>query len=238
MGNTSQKQHYETASKTGVLQLSDYRLKEIPAEVINLSDVLRNLDLSKNKIAFLSEDIVKFKQLKQLNLDTNKLEVLPNLLGNLKKLELFNISNNSVLLLPQSFANLVNLKQVYLNNNNFKEFPTQLLGLINLEVVELSNNKITKIPDGMSQFYAMELNLSQNEISVISEDMHRAPRLKILRLEENCLSLDAIQPSLLRDSKIHTINLDGNLFEAKQLASVEGYNEYTERYTAMKKKMF
>ncbi|XP_026764154.2 leucine-rich repeat-containing protein 57 [Galleria mellonella] len=238
MGNSSQKQHYETASKTGVLQLTDYKLKEVPIEALNLCDMLRNLDLSKNKLAFLSEEISKFKQLKQLNLEANRLDVLPNSLGNLKKLELFNISNNFVSSLPQSFANLINLKHVYLNNNKFKEFPTQLLRLNNLEVVELSNNKITKIPEGMSEFHAMELNLSQNEISIISEDLHQAPRLKILRLEENCLSLDAIQPSLLRDSKIHTINLDGNLFEAKQLASVEGYNEYTERYTAMKKKMF
>ncbi|KAM3966475.1 leucine-rich repeat-containing protein 57 [Aphomia sociella] len=238
MGNANLKQHYETASKTGVLQLADNKLKEIPAEVLNLCDILRNLDLSKNKITLLPEEISNFKHLKQLNLDTNKLEVLPNSLTNLIKLEILNISNNQISSLPQKLSNLNNLKQVYLNNNKFNKFPKQLLGLNNLEVLELSNNKITEIPEGMSEFYAMELNLSQNEISVISEDIHQAPRLKILRLEENCLSLDAIRPSLLRDSKIHTINLDGNLFESKQLASVEGYNEYTERYTAMKKKMF
>ncbi|XP_053600964.1 leucine-rich repeat-containing protein 57-like [Plodia interpunctella] len=238
MGNSGLKQHYETASKTGVLQLSDHKLKEVPTEVLALSDILRNLDLSKNRISFLPEDISKFKQLKQLNLDTNKLEVLPNTLSNLKKLELLNVSNNSLSVLPQTFTNLNNLKQIYLNNNRLKEFPLELLKLHNLEVVELSNNKITEIPSGMFELFAMELNLSQNEISSLGDDLHQAPRLKILRLEENCLSLDAIQPSLLRDSKIHTINLDGNLFEAKQLASLEGYNEYTERYTAMKKKMF
>lgn len=238
MGNSSIKQHYETASKTGVLQLSDYKLKEIPIEALNLSDVLRNLDLSKNKLASLPDDMCKFKLLKQLNLDTNKIETIPEFIGNLKKLEMFNISNNLITFLPESFIKLGNLKQVYLNNNRLKEFPKQLLGLHCLEVVELSHNKITEVPDGMSELYAAELNLSQNEISSISEDMHQAPRLKILRLEENCLSLDSIRPSLLRDSKMHTINLDGNLFDPKQLMSVEGYNEYTERYTAMKKKMF
>ncbi|XP_049887210.1 leucine-rich repeat-containing protein 57 [Pectinophora gossypiella] len=238
MGNSGLKQHYDTASKTGVLQLSDHKLKEIPVEVYNLCEILRNLDLSKNKISCLPEELSRFKLLKQLNLDTNKIEVLPEAIMNLRKLEMLNVSNNLISSLPQSFSNLNNLKQVYLNNNRLKQFPTQLLGLTNLEVVELSNNKIIEIPFGMSNFYAAELNLSQNEISVISEDLHEAPKLKILRLEENCLSLDAIKPSLLRDSKIHTINLDGNLFESKQLASLEGYNEYTERYTAMKKKMF
>lgn len=238
MGNSGIKQHYETASKTGVLQLSDYKLKEIPIEALNLSDILRNLDLSKNRLTSLPDDVCKLKLLKQLNLDTNKIDTIPESICNMKKLELFNISNNLVRFLPESFCKLSNLKQVYLNNNSLKEFPKQLLGLHSLEVVELSHNKITEVPNGMSELYAAELNLSQNEISIISEDMHQAPRLKILRLEENCLSLDAIRPSLLRDSKMHTINLDGNLFEPKQLVSVEGYNEYTERYTAMKKKMF
>lgn len=238
MGNAGLKQHYDTASKTGVLRIADHKLKEIPTEVYNLCDILRILDLSKNKVACLPENISKFKQLKQLSLDTNKIETLPNSLVNLRKLEMLNVSNNFISLLPQGFQSLSNLKQIYLNNNKFKEFPLQLLGLTNLEVVELSNNKITEIPNGMENFYAAELNLSQNEISVISDDLHQAPKLKILRLEENCLSLDAIKPSLLRDSKIHTLNMDGNLFESKQLASVEGYSEYTERYTAMKKKMF
>jgi Leucine-rich repeat (LRR) protein len=238
MGNSGLKQHYETASKTGVLQISDQKLREIPPEVLNLSETLRNLDLSKNRLSSLPADISKFKLLKQLKLETNKLESLPEAIRNVKKLEYLSVSHNSLTSLPLSLKNLSNLKQVYLNFNKLKEFPLQLLGLTNLEVVELSHNKITEIPPGMSEFYAAELNLSQNEISVISDDLHQAPRLKILRLEENCLSLEAISPSLLRDSKIHTINMDGNLFEVKQLESLEGYNEYTERYTAMKKKMF
>ncbi|CAG9783116.1 unnamed protein product [Diatraea saccharalis] len=238
MGNSGLKQHYDTASKTGVLQITDHKLKEIPHEVLNLCEILRNLDLSKNRLSYLPDELSKFKQLKQLKLESNKLDSLPECIVNLKKLELLNVAYNSIVTLPKSFKCMCNLKHIYLNNNKFKHFPLQLLGLQNLEVVDLSHNKITEIPSGMSELYAVELNLSQNEISVICNDLHEAPKLKILRLEENCLSLEAINPNLLRDSKIHTLNLDGNLFEVKQLASLEGYNEYTERYTAMKKKMF
>ncbi|XP_034824094.1 leucine-rich repeat-containing protein 57-like [Maniola hyperantus] len=238
MGNSGLKQHYETASKTGVLQISNHRLKEIPEDVFHLSEHLRNLDISKNKIAHIPEEISRLKLLKQLNLSTNALQVLPATLANLKKLEMLNISFNSISCLPDSFSSLSNLKQIYLNNNKFKQFPKQLFGLNSLEVIDLSNNKLTEVPSGMSNLFAAELNLSQNEISSLSEDLYQTPRLKILRLDENCLSLDSITPSLLRDSKIHTISIDGNLFEPKQLASLEGYNEYTERYTAMKKKMF
>ncbi|CAK1548327.1 unnamed protein product [Leptosia nina] len=238
MGNSGLKQHYEIASKTGVLQISEHRLKEIPVEVYRLSEHLRNLDLSKNKVSCITDEITKLKLLKQLNLNTNSIQALPESLADLKKLEMLNVSYNSISSLPVTFPSLSNLKQVYLNNNKFKKFPIQLIGLKNVEVVDLSNNKISEIPNGMSNFYAVELSLSQNEISTLAEDLYQAPRLKILKLEENCLCLDAIRPSLLRDSKIHTLNLDGNLFESKQLASIEGYNEYTMRYTAMKKKMF
>ncbi|VVC91816.1 unnamed protein product [Leptidea sinapis] len=238
MGNSNFKQHYETASKTGVLQITNNKIKDIPEEVLNLSENLRNLDLSKNKISRISDEISKLKNLKQLKLDCNLIQDIPNSLTNLKKLELLNVSSNKISSLPQSFSYLTNLKQVYLSNNNFTHFPTQLYGLKNLDVVEISNNKISEVPRGMANFFAAELNLSQNEISSLPDDFHQAPRLKILKLEENCLNLDAIHPSLLRDSKLHTINLEGNLFETKQLASLEGYNEYTERYTAIKKKMF
>lgn len=238
MGNSNVKLHYETASKTGVLQLAEQKLKEVPAEAFHLRDVLRNLDLSKNKISSLPENIANFQLLKQFKIDSNRLENLPDVIVNLKKLEMLNASSNHISSLPRMFSNLSNLKQLYLNNNKFRHFPLQLIGLPNLDVVELSNNKIIEIPRGMSDFHAVELNLSQNEISKISEDTHLAPRLKILRLEENCLLIDAISPTLLRDSKLHTLNLEGNLFEPKQILSLEGYNEYTERYTAMKKKMF
>ncbi|XP_023939058.1 leucine-rich repeat-containing protein 57 [Bicyclus anynana] len=237
MGNSGLKQHYETASKTGVLQISDHRLKEIPQDVFSLSEHLRNLDISKNKIVNL-DDISRLKILKQLNVSTNAIQELPSSIGNLRKLEMLNVSFNSIHCLPDSFSNLSNLKQIYLNNNKFKQFPKQLLGLTNVEVIDLSNNKLTMLPSGMANMFAAELNLSQNEISSLGEDLHKAPRLKILRLDENCLGLDSITPSLLRDSKIHTITIDGNLFEPKQLTSLEGYNEYSERYTTIKKKMF
>ena len=37
-----------------------------------------------------------------------------------------------------------------------------------------------------------------SQISIIHEDLSRCPRLRTLRLEENCLALAAIPSSLLR----------------------------------------
>ena len=65
----------------------------------------------------------------------------------------------------------------------------------------------------------------------------KCPRLKTLRLEENCLSLDAIPQILLSDSTVSTMNLNGNLFSDKQIADTPGYDKYMERYTAVRRKM-
>ena len=77
----------------------------------------------------------------------------------------------------------------------------------------------------------------QNQISSISPALSKCPRLKTLKLEENCLALDAIPKDLLEHSSVSTINLNGNLFSEKQFADCEGYDRYLERYTAVRRKM-
>jgi Leucine-rich repeat (LRR) protein len=62
-----------------------------------------------------------------------------------------------------------------------------------------------------------ELNLNQNQISSLSASLAECPRLKTLRLEENCLSLAAIPTDLLTKSKVSTLCTAGNLFSEKQV---------------------
>ena len=51
-----------------------------------------------------------------------------------------------------------------------------------------------------------DLNLNENFISTLSASLSNAPRMKILRLQNNLLTLDAIPESLLSDSKVHDIS--------------------------------
>jgi Leucine-rich repeat (LRR) protein len=110
--------------------------------------------------------------------------------------------------------------------------------LKHLDVLDLSKNKIGEVPNGSGRLQALELNLNQNQVSLISNDLAKCPRLKTLRLEENCLTLTAISPTILKDSSISLLTVEGNLFDIKDLLTTEGYTEYMERYTATKKKMY
>lgn len=237
MGN-SIKPHIENAQKTGVLQLSSKGIGEFPADLMKLVKVLRTLDLSQNKIAILPKSIGDFQMLKQLVLNKNRLRELPAEIGNLKKLETLNVNENQLSRLPSSIAGLKHLHTLSANNNNLTVIPVELADLPHIEAVDFSRNKICTVPDGIGGLQTIELNLNQNQVSSISEDVVQCPRLKILRLEENCLPLAALPPRLLSDSSISLLTLEGNLFELKEIHEIEGYEQYMERYTATKKKMY
>ncbi|XP_075226947.1 leucine-rich repeat-containing protein 57 [Lycorma delicatula] len=237
MGNSALKHHYETAAKTGVLNLSKSKINEFPAGLKQLHSVLRTLDLSENKFVELPSDIGLFLHLKSLTVNKNRLISLPDELGDLIKLETLSAVGNRLTIIPSSVSQLSKLKQVYLSDNLIKEFPLMLCGLKHLDVVDLSKNKITEVPKGVGTLNVTELNLNQNQISVLAEDIADCPRLKTLRMEENCLQLTAVPIRLLKESHISSLTVDGNLFEMKSFMDLEGYDKYMERYTAMKNKL-
>lgn len=238
MGSSGLRQHYETAKKTGTLKLSQRELGEFPHDLRALAPLLRTLDLSENKFTRIPDDIGNFTLLKQLNISHNKLITLPETLGALIKLESLNASSNQIRSIPWSVSKLTRLKYINLSDNQITEFPIMFCYLNFLDVLDLSKNRITTIPDAAASLHVVELNLNQNQVSTISEKLVNCSRLKTLRLEENCLQLVAIPTNILKDSKISVLSVEGNLFEMKQFAYLDGYDNYMERYTAIKKKMF
>ena len=60
---------------------------------------------------------------------------------------------------------------------------------------------------------------------MLSEDVADCPRLKVLRLEENCIEKAMITPKILKHSQIALLAIDGNLFPSKDFPHLEGYEE-------------
>ncbi|XP_064490327.1 leucine-rich repeat-containing protein 57-like [Ornithodoros turicata] len=237
MGN-SIKPHIQNAGKTGVCQLSNSNLREFPKELFLISGVLRTLDISENKISVVPTTICKFEQMKHLTMNNNRISSLPDSMCKLTKLESVQCSGNQLTRLPDSFSQLTNLRTLVLSGNRLSVFPRWLSSLKHLDVVDLSRNRIAEVPDSVGELTATELNLNQNQISLMSENIANCPRLKVLRLEENCLQLNSIPTRLLADSHVSLLAVEGNLFELKDMQDKEGYEAYMERYTATKKKMF
>ncbi|XP_066279246.1 leucine-rich repeat-containing protein 57-like [Branchiostoma lanceolatum] len=235
MGNAVNK-HIQTAEKTGVCGLVAMRLDEFPPELQRLSKNLRTLDVSNNKIAVLPKTIGQFGMLRSFTIGNNRLETLPEEFFQLKKLETLSLENNRIERLPPSVDRLTNLKSLSLAGNKVDSFPLALCKLRHLDALDLSRNALTEIPGGVGDLQVIELNLNQNQINNLPAALATCPRLKVLRVEENCLQLTTIAPKILGESKVSVLALEGNLFEVKDLRELEGYEKYMDRFTATRKK--
>lgn len=239
MGNNagSLKHHLETAEKTGALAFPDKKLEEFPPSLNKVSGKLRNLDLSSNKIPSIPPSIGHFKMLKNLKLTDNRITELPDSVGDLVKLECLFIGGNSLRNLPPSMRKLKSLRELDVSGNRLQTIPQFVFELKKLDSADFSRNKIAELPAEMSGLSATELNLNQNQISRLPVTLASCPKLKALRLEENCLALDSVPAELLSSSGISLLAVAGNLFDEKKMSEIPGYDKYMERFTAARRKL-
>ena len=94
------------------------------------------------------------------------------------------------------------LKTVNLSQNRLKAFPTHLCNLPNLDALDLSNNSIINLPDEVKSLKAIELNLNNNRLNRLNDGLCQCERLKVLRVEENCLDISSMTEAILKQSKI------------------------------------
>lgn len=235
MGN-SIKPHLEHAQKTGVCNIEKQDLSELPEGLLALNKNLRTLNLSENKLSSLPPSIGTFTQLKILNISKNRIGSIPAEVGQLIKLETLLANDNRLTALPATVSNLRSLRDVSLASNQLKSFPTQFSALKHLNSLDLSRNRITEIPPEVRGLNVVELNVNQNQVSHMSDAVAECPNLRVLRLEENCLELTTFTPKILRDSAISLLAVEGNVFDIKAFRSLDGYDQYMERFTATKKK--
>ena len=224
------------AKKTCVLNLSDEKLQRFP-ELLDIGPLLRSLDLSKNNITALPETITQLTSLRYLSLDSNQLTELAEELGSLNSLEVLSANNNKLEELPKSFSELSNLRSVSLSHNQFQTFPLALCRLKRLNYIDLSENQITQIPVQIQDLNATELNLNLNRISSLPQELSDCKRLKVLRINNNCLPITAITKPILSDSKIAVLTLEGNGFDVRKIRELDGYEDLCQKRIDSSKKL-
>lgn len=224
------------AKKTRVLNLSQTKLEEFP-ELLDLFTQLRSLDVSKNNLTVIPESIGQYKSLKNLLVDSNQLSTLPEGLCSLLSLEVLSANDNKLKQLPKNISQLSNLRSVSLSHNELTTFPVGLCRLKRLDYVDLSENQITLIPIQIQDLNATELNLNLNRISSLPQELVDCKRLKVLRLNNNCLTIDAITKPILSDSKIAVLTLEGNGFDVRKVRELEGYEELCQKRIQSSKKL-
>jgi Leucine-rich repeat (LRR) protein len=119
-------------------------------------DSVFKLDLSKQKLKEIPEEIRKFKNLQVLNLSRNRLRGAPSWIGELKNLQRIDLSNNKLEVLTDSIGSCGNLIYLGLNRNILETLPRTIGRLEFLEVIELWDNEIISLPDEIKHLHNLK----------------------------------------------------------------------------------
>lgn len=126
------------------------------------------LDLSKDKLTDLPEEIRHFTSLEKLILNKNKLDTLPEWLADLK-----------------------HLNYIQADKNQFSSFPPILLDMDSLRVIKLGDNAITTIPINIDKLNELEwLGLWSNLLRDFPASLGDMKSLKVLDIIYNDMTYE------------------------------------------------
>ncbi|GJR06422.1 plant intracellular Ras-group-related LRR protein 6 isoform X1 [Tanacetum coccineum] len=196
------------------LALVGHGLSVVPPQVWETSDITK-VDLSKNSIETLPNELSSCTSLETLILSRNKIKEWPSaVLESLHKLVCLNLDNNSLKQIPSTgfqaasklqildlsnnasclpeypaFSCLLELQELYLRRMQISEVRADILSLPKLRILDMSQNSLQSIPVGFKDAKSLqELRLSDNNISTLPPELGLLePSLQVLQLDGNPL---------------------------------------------------
>ncbi|XP_044729766.1 insulin-like growth factor-binding protein complex acid labile subunit [Chrysoperla carnea] len=188
------------------LDLSDNKLKSLPAKMFENNPQLRILNISNNEISSILKDtFIRMPDLIELNLAHNNLTVIKNIFTSLTQLQELNLSWNRIYKIePQTFKENANLKKIINNFNPISDLEENTFlpyewGVTNKFLIGADKTAtITELHIGncllstLKDHYFVHLrrlkflNLETNQITDFERNVFREnTRLEYLRLSYN-----------------------------------------------------
>ncbi len=160
------------------------------------------LDLSRQGLKEIPEELQKYKQITWLNLSQNQLSTIPDW-----------------------FYELKNLTFIDLGHNTFDDIPLRLFAMTNLLRLDINNNKLSKMRYWSVENHSLKiLDLSYNKLKTIPENIRSLSSLSRLNLKGNFLG--SIPRWFNELYSLNAINLSNNKFgkfpQIKGLFNLEG----------------
>ncbi len=168
-----------------------------------------DLDLSRQNLDELPDEIGELTNLQSLNLSRNQLTALPESLGNLTNLQALELSHTQLADLPEWLSRLTNLQVLVLSDNQLTSLPEWLGQLRNLRGLSLLDNHLTTLPEWLGRLTSLQsLNLQGNQLSTLPEALGQLTNLQHLNLAE--IPLTALPEWLGKLATLRMLNLSGN----------------------------
>ncbi|GAX78678.1 hypothetical protein CEUSTIGMA_g6116.t1 [Chlamydomonas eustigma] len=176
------------------LDLSRNALTALPEE-LGLLTTLTHLDVSNNSLQCLFNSILNLHSLKLLACDSNQLQLLPETVPYLKSLVVLSVSGNNLRFLPEGIGcSQPQLASIACQSNALEAIPAGLGSCTSLTKLDASNNRITVLSPQLFRTGDLatslsDLNLSQNALRSLPSEIAMLKKLKVLNLKENQISV-------------------------------------------------
>ncbi|XP_063481347.1 leucine-rich repeat-containing protein 40 isoform X2 [Symphalangus syndactylus] len=173
-----------------ILDYSDKQATLIPDEVFDAvkSNIITSINFSKNQLCEIPKRMVELKEMvSDVNLSFNKLSFISVELCVLQKLTFLDLRNNFLNSLPEEMESLVRLQTINLSFNRFKMLPEVLYRIFTLETILISNNQVGSVdPQKMKMMENLTtLDLQNNDLLQIPPELGNCVNLRTLLLDGN-----------------------------------------------------
>uniref|UniRef100_A0A2I3RBX8 Leucine-rich repeat protein SHOC-2 n=1 Tax=Pan troglodytes TaxID=9598 RepID=A0A2I3RBX8_PANTR len=173
-----------------ILDYSDKQATLIPDEVFDAvkSNIITSINFSKNQLCEIPKRMVELKEMvSDVDLSFNKLSFISLELCVLQKLTFLDLRNNFLNSLPEEMESLVRLQTINLSFNRFKMLPEVLYRIFTLETILISNNQVGSVdPQKMKMMENLTtLDLQNNDLLQIPPELGNCVNLRTLLLDGN-----------------------------------------------------
>lgn len=151
-------------------------------------EVVLALDLTRNRLSDLPEELKSLPDLTYLIVNRNRLRGLPKWLSELTDLKVLLADYNRMEDFPEVLLLMPQLKQLSLGENFLTGIPLDIDNMTSLEILSLWGNVLASFPASLGNLEQLQiLDLLHNEMTVEEQDMLEAllPRVQ-LNLSEPC----------------------------------------------------
>lgn len=132
------------------------------------------LDLSRQRLRTVPEDLAQFTELRELRLDHNRLGTLPAFMSDFVHLEVFSAEENELTQFPESMWNWPKLRSLHLGDNWIEAIPLNIDACTALETLGLWSNVIGTFPASLSELkHLKRLDLLNNEMTAEEQELLR-----------------------------------------------------------------
>ncbi|KAH7425775.1 hypothetical protein KP509_11G070000 [Ceratopteris richardii] len=194
------KAHLVECRKTQKLDMSSLELTEIPEDFMNLVKTagvtsITELDLHRNQLSDLANELIEFRTLKILKLNRNKFQVLPAVVLRFSKLQVLDLSENEVKELDLGIQFLVSLRELNFSKNQLMVLPDFWSHLTLLVVLNIAKNRLMELPESLGSLRSLQrLDISDNLLSSLPKALQNLHEIVTLDVHGN--HLVEVPPSL------------------------------------------